>query len=175
MHSEGTTPLPPIDYRVVLSRNEVDIKSLAAISSLSNDAPQRLRESIDFFRQELRSLDPQRSFLVAAHAGSELVGFSRFALSPRLGTWWCRGLEVVPEWQRRGIGTRLLRFGLDHLAGRGVTEVRSSTSPGNLPSRLTHLKAGFRLLATSGMVFDVSRENHCIFGWNAPPDGAPAE
>jgi len=44
----------------------------------------------------------------------------------------------------------------------------SSTSPGNLASRMTHQKAGFRLLGTSGVDFDGPRENYCIFEWHAP-------
>jgi RimJ/RimL family protein N-acetyltransferase len=155
-----------VEIRLLLTRRDADPKSLAAITVLSNQNPERLPETIDYFRRELGELDPERHFLVAAYAGAELVGFSRFVSCPGTGMWWCRGLEVIPEWQRRGIGTRLLKTGLKHLVSLGVKEVRSATSPGNRASEATHAKAGFRLFAREGEDFDGQwRDNRLFFQW----------
>jgi RimJ/RimL family protein N-acetyltransferase len=76
------------------------------------------------------------------------------------------GLVVVPEWQRRGIGTELLKAAIAILARRGVTEIRSDTSGKNVASQATHVKAGFRLIGTSGEDFDGQRrEGHCFYRW----------
>jgi len=61
----------------------------------------------------------QRSFTwITAHAGEELVGFVNVA--------WDGGVHfflidttVDPAWQRRGIGTRLVRDAIDACSGHG--------------------------------------------------------
>ena len=58
-------------------------------------------------------MDLGRKLLIGAFAANELVGFVRFTLCERLGLWWCRGLVVVVEWQRRGIGAALLKTLVD--------------------------------------------------------------
>ena len=157
-----------IHYRIIAGRGDADIKSLAAISVLDNAWPERLAEDIDYFRNELTSLDPEKLLLIGAFAGAELVGFCRFVVCPRLNAWWCMGLVVVPEWQRRGIGTELLKAAIAILARRGVTDVRSDTSAKNLPSQATHVKAGFRLIGTSGEDFEGQRrEEHCFYRWQS--------
>ena len=130
-----------IDYRIITGRGDADIKSLAAISVLDNKSPETLAAGIDYFRDELEHLDGRERLLIGAFAGMELVGFCRFRICPRLGLWWCMGLEVVPEWQRRGIGSELLKAGIAELSRRGVREIRSDTSSGNTASHATHLRA----------------------------------
>ncbi len=160
---------PPIDYRLITRRDQADIKALAAISVLDNAKPEALAESVDYFRDELTHLDPRTGFLVAAFAGMELVGFARFVWSERQRQWWCRGLVVVPEWQRRGIGSQLLRTGLAELAQRGVLDVWSDTGIDNKSSQAAHLKAGFMIVAAEGDDADGNyRTNRCFLRTNGP-------
>jgi RimJ/RimL family protein N-acetyltransferase len=159
-----------IDYRVIRDRRDADVKSLGAITALSNEDPPSLASQIEGFAAELEGLDPAARLLIGAYIGAELIGFCRFIRSDKPETWWCRGLEVVPQWQRRGVGTALLVAALDQLRAAGVPTVRSDTSIKNSASQATHLKAGFRLTATSGEDFDGRwRDNHCYYRWDAPP------
>jgi RimJ/RimL family protein N-acetyltransferase len=157
-----------IDYRIIRDRRDADVKSLGAITALSNEDPLSLGSQIEGFAAELERLDPAERLLVGAYVGAELIGFCRFVHSARLETWWCRGLEVVPQWQRRGVGTALLVTALNHLLATGVATVRSDTSIRNHASQATHVKAGFRLTATAGEDFDGRRrDNHCYYQWDA--------
>jgi RimJ/RimL family protein N-acetyltransferase len=156
-----------IHYRIITGRGDADIKSLAAISVLDNKNPETLAEGIDYFRDELEHLDSRERLLIGAFAGMELVGFCRFQVCPRLGLWWCLGLEVVPEWQRRGIGSELLSTAIAELRGRGATDIRSDVSRRNEASCATHTNAGFRLMSTEGEDFDGRRrDGHCFYRWH---------
>ncbi len=42
-----------IEYRIIRSRRDADVKSLAAISALSNEDPQSLQANIEYFVDEL--------------------------------------------------------------------------------------------------------------------------
>jgi RimJ/RimL family protein N-acetyltransferase len=157
-----------VDYRIIMERRQADIKSLAAISVLDNDNPETLAAVIEYFRTELEGLDPKERLLVAAFAGAELVGFCRFQVCPRLGLWWCRGLQVVSEWQRRGIGSSLLRAAISHLASSGETDIRSDASTTNTASKATQKTAGFRPVSTQGEDFDGTwREDHVFLQWRS--------
>ncbi len=157
-----------IEYRAIRGRRDADVKSLGAISALSNNDPESLQRQIEFFASELDGLDLAQKLLIGAYVGAELIGFCRFVWHPRLDMWWCRGLEVAPQWQRKGVGTSLLVAALRHLAARGAKAVRSDTASGNLASRATHLKAGFRQTADAGEDFDGHwRDNHCYYQWDA--------
>ena len=159
-----------IEYRVIRGRRDADIKSLGAISALSNEAPQSLHSNIEYFADELEHLDLAERLLVGAYAGAEVAGFCRFVLSPELKLWWCRGLEVVPQWQRQGVGTALLVTALEHLRAGGAKMVRSDTSRRNHASQATHVKAGFRLIANAGEDFDGKwRDDRCYYQWDAEP------
>ncbi len=104
--------------------------------------------------------------------GVELVGFSRFVSSVGFGLWWCRGLEVVPQCQRQGVGTALLVNGLNYLTQTGAKVLRSGTSSQNHASQATHIKAGFRLITDPGKDFfesdEVWRDDRCYYQWDAP-------
>lgn len=162
-----------IEYRIIANRRDADIKALAAICVLDNENPETLAKSIDWFRGELEQMDPVHTLLIGAFAGQELAGFVRFTLCERLGLWWCRGLEVAVQWQRRGIGSTLLMTALHQLADRGEHDIRSDTSARNIASQATHLRAGFLLASTAGLDFDGERcENRRFYQWlhsSAPP------
>ncbi|HUS91052.1 MAG TPA: GNAT family N-acetyltransferase [Phycisphaerae bacterium] len=155
-----------VEYRVIAGRRDADIKAMAALSALDNGNPATLACCVEHFGKELDGLDPAERVLFGAFAGAELLGFCRFQLCPRRGLWWCRGLVVAEDWQRRGIGSTLLTRALAHLAGRGVTDVRSDTAASNTASQAAHRKAGFRLIAAAGEGFDGKhRDGHCFFRW----------
>ncbi|MDY7011688.1 MAG: GNAT family N-acetyltransferase, partial [Planctomycetota bacterium] len=166
----GYYGLAMIECRIIRDRRDADVKSLGAISALSNEDPQSLQRAIEHFTGELNHLNLAETLLIGAYAGSELVGFCRFVLSPHLKLWWCRGLEVVPEWQRRGVGTALLVTALAHLRAGGAEAVRSDTSSRNHASQATHIRAGFVLIANAGEDFDGKwRDDHCYYQWDAQP------
>jgi GNAT superfamily N-acetyltransferase len=155
-----------IDYRIIASRRDADIKALAAISVLDNRNPETLAEGIDYFRNELEKMDAAKMLLIGAFAGNELAGFTRLVLCQRLGLWWCRGLVVAVEWQRRGIGATLLKTAIQQLADRGEQDIRSDTLASNVASQATHLRAGFSLASTNDLDFDGRPlENHRFYRW----------
>lgn len=107
-HADGGddwTPSPPaphpsgeLSYR---EDHEVDVLQLAALFtavgfSRSTD-PGTLRAVIDGAR-----------WVVSAWSGGELVGFAR-AISDGVSNGYVSAVAVKPGWQRRGIGTELIR------------------------------------------------------------------
>jgi ribosomal protein S18 acetylase RimI-like enzyme len=54
------------------------------------------------------------------------------------------GLLVEDRWQRRGIGSRLLRTLADHAVHRGVTRLTCYVQPDNQPLLATLRRAGFK-------------------------------
>ncbi len=53
-------------------------------------------------------------------------------------------IAVHPRWRRKGIGTRMLRFLLDHAARHGCREATLEVRPSNEPAIRVYDKAGFR-------------------------------
>jgi putative acetyltransferase len=82
-------------------------------------------ETVSRLVEALRRDDPAALSLVADEAG-EVVGhimFSRVLLDapPRLvPVQTLSPLAVLPQWQRRGVGSALVRAGLDRVDARGV-------------------------------------------------------
>jgi ribosomal protein S18 acetylase RimI-like enzyme len=73
--------------------------------------PERVREitgrwhAVEALTEQIGS--PDASFLAAEHSG-RLIGHA-FAREPQPGVLFLSRLYVLPAWQRRGVGTRLLR------------------------------------------------------------------
>jgi ribosomal protein S18 acetylase RimI-like enzyme len=84
---------------------------------------------------------PGTSFLVAAHE-SELVGHA-FANSPQPPIVLLLRLYVLPRWQRRGIGSRLLDAVIQ--AYPGSTALRLSVEADNLKGVSFYRTHGFQL------------------------------
>ncbi len=62
------------------------------------------------------------SWFYVAAVGEDVIGFAQFVLrADRRGE--LTRIYVLPEWQRRGIGSQLLKEGLDALSVHGAEEV----------------------------------------------------
>ena len=77
------------------------------------------------------------------------VGFVAVALNAfheRMG--WIEIIGVDPDYQRRGIASRLTEVALDHLRSRGmdVVVVETGGDPGHGPARAAYEASGFTLL-----------------------------
>ena len=76
------------------------------------------------------------------------AGFVALKLHPedRMGEMYM--IAVDPDFQRRGIATRLIRHSLDWFkrAGMSIAMVETGGDPGHAPARSTYESAGFRLL-----------------------------
>jgi putative acetyltransferase len=92
---------------------------------------------------------PDRGLSLVAHSGGEVVGHALFtravvdAPARQVEVQVLSPLAVVPAHQRRGVGTLLVRTGLDLLAGRGVPLVFLEGDP-RYYSRLGFVQAGER-------------------------------
>jgi GNAT superfamily N-acetyltransferase len=90
----------------------------------------------------------ERDVFVAL-ADNRPVGFVAVALDAfheRMG--WIDIIGVDPDYQRRGISSRLTEFAIDHMRSRGmdVVVVETGGDPGHLPARASYEAAGFTLL-----------------------------
>jgi GNAT superfamily N-acetyltransferase len=90
----------------------------------------------------------ERDVFVAV-ADNRPVGFVAVALDAfheRMG--WIDIIGVDPDYQRRGISSRLTEFAIDHMRSRGmdVVVVETGGDPGHLPARASYEAAGFTLL-----------------------------
>ena len=82
-----------------------------------------------FARRVLTAVDGCCHVAVAAFADGQPVGIARIVA---LGEGRAElAVEVVDEWQERGIGTRLGLWIRDRAAGLGYTELVAETSAGN--------------------------------------------
>jgi GNAT superfamily N-acetyltransferase len=90
----------------------------------------------------------ERDVFVAV-ADGRAVGFVAVAVNAfheRMG--WIDIVGVDPDYQRRGIGSRLTEVAVDHLRGRGmdVVVVETGGDPGHGPARAAYEAAGFTKL-----------------------------
>lgn len=86
----------------------------------------RGRESPEAFRRQLRS---SRTTYLGAFDGERLVGIVLGTHDSRKG--WINRLAVYPEYQRRGIGTRLVRACERGLRAAGMEIFSALIEPGN--------------------------------------------
>ena len=80
------------------------------------------------------------------------VGFMAIALNAfheRMGVIDIIGVD--PDYQRRGISSRLTEFAKEHMRSRGmdIAVVETGGDPGHAPARAAYEKAGFTLLPIS--------------------------
>ncbi len=92
--------------------------------------------------------NPDRDVFVAL-TDDRPVGFVAVALNAfheRMG--WIEIIGVDPDYQRRGIGSQLTEFAIEHMRGHGmdIAVVETGGDPGHAPARAAYEAAGFTLL-----------------------------
>jgi GNAT superfamily N-acetyltransferase len=90
----------------------------------------------------------ERDVFVAVASGRP-VGFVAVALNAfreRMGVIEIVGVD--PDYQRRGISSRLTEFAVEHMRSRGIdiAVVETGGDPGHAPARAAYEAAGFTLL-----------------------------
>ena len=93
-------------------------------------------------------MNDERDVYVAV-AGARPVGFVAVALNAfheRMGVIEIIGVD--PDYQRRGVGTRLTEFAADHMCrcGMDIAVVETGGDPGHGPARALYGDVGFTLL-----------------------------
>jgi ribosomal protein S18 acetylase RimI-like enzyme len=81
------------------------------------------------------------SWFYVAAVGEEVIGFAQFMMrEDRRGelTW----IYVLPEWQRRGVGSCRLQEGLDALATHGAEEVDDACAGGRFALQFENTSVG---------------------------------
>ena len=109
------------------------------------------RESYDNFARQMAS---GLQAVFGARHGDKLVGVVVVTHDGRKG--WINRLGVVPEYQRRGIGTRLVREADDHIHARGLEIVGALIEHGNDASLSMFKRAGYLVHD----VYYVSKRDH---------------
>jgi ribosomal protein S18 acetylase RimI-like enzyme len=90
--------------------------------------------------------EPSGAVLVAADAGDRVLAMVHIEqLSPKEG--WLSAARVRPDYQRRGLGSRLNQAGVDWLRTRGALVVRLTTEENNLVAQQQVEKLGYRPVA----------------------------
>ncbi len=87
-----------------------------------------------------------------AVVGARTVGFMAIALNAfheRMGVIDIIGVD--PDYQRRGVSSRLTEFAIRHMRNHGmdIAVVETGGDPGHAPARAAYDKAGFTLLPIS--------------------------
>lgn len=94
------------------------------------------------FRHELLENPYSSMFVVKAHRRSEVVGFACvWVVDQELRI---NNIAVHPRCRRRGIGTRLLSFLLEHAGEQGCREATLEVRPSNASAIRIYERAGFR-------------------------------
>jgi ribosomal protein S18 acetylase RimI-like enzyme len=90
--------------------------------------------------------EPSGAVLVAADAEDRVLAMVHIEqLSPKEG--WLSAARVRPDYQRRGLGSRLNQAGVDWLRTRGALVVRLTTEENNLVAQQQVEKLGYRPVA----------------------------
>lgn len=112
---------------------------------LSSEDADRYRELLEFWISWFNEGIPgEKVTVVATTRHGQIVGVVRLWCSPYCDhRWLVEGIEVDPNYRRRGIEKQLLLTGTDHLKGRGITSVYSHIHSVNLPSIRLHEMVGF--------------------------------
>ena len=89
------------------------------------------------------SISRQDSWLYVALADDQLVGFAQYVKREER-TGQLTRIYVLPEWQRKSIGTLLLEEGLAALSDQGAREVLVQVEKENRVGKTFYEKRGFR-------------------------------
>lgn len=83
-----------------------------------------------------------KSWLYVAVVQGEVIGFAQFMMRDN-GCGELTRIYVMPEWQRRGVGSCLLRKGLATLSTHGVEELLVHVEKGNAKGTRFYERSGF--------------------------------
>jgi len=149
-------PYRGADFDVLVSRwHETN---LATFTYLATEQRHTLDDARAFFRESIVAT----SEIWVAEEQGKLMGL--IALSGN----WIRQLSVFPEFQRRGVGTRLLQTTKE----MGLSELRLYTLQRNRPARTFYEQRGFRAIAF-GTSPPPENEPDVQYLWQSPRPAAP--
>lgn len=124
------------------SSNIVD--KLAAV--LSNEDPTMMKASRKFWSDWFSDKIVGEKITIATEHKSHnmFVGVVRFWKTPYCNNkWLIEGLEVVPVFRRKGIGSSMLVCGLENARNLGIEKVSANIARNNIPSINIFEKLGF--------------------------------
>ncbi|MDT8368538.1 MAG: ribosomal protein S18-alanine N-acetyltransferase [Longimicrobiales bacterium] len=146
----GASPLPGERIRRMEAR---DIARVVELESAAFTSPWHAHT----FH---RLLDREGSELLVVEIEDKLVGYA---------VLWCvvdqaelANIAVDPEWQRRGIGSRLLETVLERARARGVIELFLEVRAGNRVARELYHRRGFVPVGVRRDYYDAPREDACV-------------
>jgi len=89
-----------------------------------------------------RYLISSKMFILLAVDGEKIIGYHSYKIDGKEGE--LRGLGVLPDFRRKGIGRKLNMKSLSHMSSRGVKRVISKTWEKNRKSQGLLLSLGFK-------------------------------
>jgi len=108
---------------LIKSETKGDVDAIAAVTVAASDTLEISNHTEQFIVAALRSANALRVSLVAEADGRVVghVAFSPVTISDGCPNWYGLGpVSVLPEYQRRGVGTALIREGLSRLQALGA-------------------------------------------------------
>ncbi len=88
-------------------------------------------------------------YVIIDRASGGFAGFLTWWLDPKSRTALLEPVACLPDFRRRGIMTRALKFGLNELKRRGFSAAYVSTSIRNLPAQALYQSVGFKKSGTA--------------------------
>jgi GNAT superfamily N-acetyltransferase len=92
--------------------------------------------------------DAEKTIVWVAELDGIVVGFLAYELHTKVKTGKVKLLAVHPDYQNRGIGTRLNNFALEKMkqGGMKMATVETGGDPSHAPARRSYEKAGYTAL-----------------------------
>ncbi len=121
------------------------------------------------FRHEMFENPDASLFVVTGSETPRIVGYGCiWVVAQELRI---NNLAIHPVWRGRGIGTRLLRFLLDHAAGQGCREAKLEVRPNNEPALRMYERAGFRTWGRCKNYYADTHEDALVMVCRIEPPG----
>jgi ribosomal-protein-alanine N-acetyltransferase len=130
----------PAAFFTVRKMAAADIDQVMALASTLNDAPHWPQSAYIAALQP--SSTPRRIAIVAANATGDIAGFAVASLLPPQAE--LESIGVRANFQRQGIGTKLLSHLIDELKAAAVSEILLEVRASNHTGNAFYLAHGFR-------------------------------